>query len=448
MQKEIIKKLSELNPWWRKENWKSKYIHRSSYLKKIFDKKNKHIDILIGARRVGKSSLMFSIIDKLISAKIRTKNIFYITSDSRLFDEYTLFEILETIITKSKKYYIFIDEIQDLDNWQKAIKYYYDNFNVKFYLTGSSSLILKPQTGKLTGRFLLWEILPLSFKEFILFKQSNSAKHSRDKKNLSSKKIDSLLEEYLKTGGYPEYILTGESKYLKNAYEGTLYRDLLSEYGIRNPVFLKKLLNYLADKVTTSVSPLTIAKDLKVNPDTARFYLQYLIDVYLIYPVYKQGNSHKITRSSLPKYYFNDIGILYNRSLEPKIGSLVENAVYLHFRRKLTSPEYADIYYYVKDNQEVDFVVGKEKKKFEVKYRSNVTSEGLIKYNDIEDLTLVVKDYVDEGFNFKQIKLGEFLLENNSEDKEDQLYTQKIENLPKGKDVSLEDVSQEYKLKL
>jgi len=166
----------------------------------------------------------------------------------------------------------------------------------------------------------------------------------------------------------------------------------------------------LADKVGTSVSPLTIAKDLKVNPETARFYLQYLIDVYLIYPVYRQGSSHKITKSSLPKYYFNDPGILYNRSLKPKVGVLVENIVYLHFRRQLSSPEHADIYYYINDGQEVDFITGWDEKKYEVKYRDGIEVNELLKYNSFTDLTLVTKDYVDEGFNFKQSKLAEFLL--------------------------------------
>src|SRR5690606_31405830 len=138
-------------------------------------------------------------------------------------------------------------------------------------------------------------------------------------------------------------------------------RDLLNVYGIRNPKFLGQLLYYLADKVTTPVSPVRISKDLNVTDETAKFYLQYLQDVYLIYPVYKYGYSNKITRGSLPKYYFSDTGILNIRSINKKIRLFAENAVYLHLRRLNSRKEFTDIYYYG-DKQEVDFYLPRDKK--------------------------------------------------------------------------------------
>ena len=238
--------------------------------------------------------------------------------------------------------FVFIDEIQEIKGWQKDIKFLYDNSKIQFVVTGSSSLILKNDTSKLTGRFILQHILPLSYPEFLKFKK---AKHSAD-----------LLNEYVKYGGYPEYVLNGSQVYLQQAVESTLYRELLDIYGIRNPIVLKDILGLLADKITTPVSANKIAKDLKMDDKTVKFYLDYLKSVYLIYPVYLYGRSNKISKGSLPKYYFNDNGVLNLFGIRQRIGHLVENAVFIELLRNQDS-ELTNIFYDIEDGQEVDFRV-------------------------------------------------------------------------------------------
>jgi uncharacterized protein len=384
--------LIELNPWWDNENFRFEIKDRRGYTDnfQILDSNTLHssVDIMIGPRRVGKTSLMRNVINMLLAKGISNKDILYFTSDNILATEFTLEEIirefLDNLISdETKQKFILIDEIQDLKGWALTVKYFHDNFNIKFIVTGSSSLILSKDTSKLTGRFKLFEVLGLSFNEFLEF--SNKKLYKTIEKN------NELLEEYLYSGGYPEYVLTRDSIKLDNAIDATLYRDLLNVYGIRNPKILGQLLDYLADKVTTPVSPVRISKDLKITDETSKFYLQYLQDVYLIYPVYKYGYSNKITRSSLPKYYFSDTGILNSRSINKKIGLFAENAVYLNLRRQSSRKEFTDIYYH-DNNQEIDFYLPKDRRYIEVKYRDELKEDDLIKYLGYENLSIFTKN--------------------------------------------------------
>lgn len=384
---ELKNTLINLNPWWDNPDYRFDIKPRSSYESLIINQ-NKNIDIFIGARRVGKTSIMQNIINHLLSSKVNHHQIIYFSADARVSQSLMPEDIINFTRTRfnlkqSDRIYLFLDEVQDMPDWQRSVKYLYDNTNIKIYLTGSSSLILRPQTSKLTGRFILHEVLGLSFTEYLEFTgQKLTKNHSKNTQ---------LLSSYLETGGYPEYVLGKDRQILGNIIESTLYRDLISKYGIRNPAFLKDLLDYLADKVTSPVSNRTIAKDLGVNDDTAKFYLQYLQDVYLIYPVYRKGKSNKISKSSVPKYYFNDTGVLALRSLSPKIGSLAENAVYLHLRRKSFSKEYPDIFYSEINGIEIDFD-NRSGDLTEVKYRDNIIKEDIEKYQLIEhEISMVVK---------------------------------------------------------
>ena len=385
---ELKNTLDALNPWWSDKNFKFNVRPRSSFYKLINNKSN-IIDVLVGARRVGKTSIMKNIINQLLSSGVKNNQIIYFVSDARVSKDVIPEDIVNFVrltfnINKTKKIYLFLDEVQDMQDWQRSVKYLYDNSNIKIYITGSSSLILRSETLKLTGRFILHEVLGLSFEEYLEFTSQNVFK-------LQYKNTE-LVTKYLQTGGYPEYVLGGDKQVLSNIIESTLYRDLISQYGIRNPSFLKDLLDYLADKVTNGVSNKNIARDLNVNDDTAKFYLKYLQDVYLIYPVYRKGRSNRISKSSIPKYYFNDTGVLNLRSLSPKIGLLAENAAYLQLRRKTFSKEYSDIFYNEINGVEVDFD-NRKGELTEIKFRDDIAKEDIEKYQLIEQKILfVVKD--------------------------------------------------------
>ena len=410
-QAELKTTLEQLNPWWEDPDFRFDILPRSSFVY-ISELKNKVIDVFIGARRVGKTSIMKNIINNLLNSGTKVKNIVYFVSDARISKDTVPENIIDYVkntfkLKTSEKIYLFLDEVLDMADWQRGVKYIYDNLNVKIYITGSSSLILKSETSKLTGRFIIHEVLGLNYQEYLEFTKQKPFK--------TQSKNSKLVSKYLQTGGYPEYVLYKDRQTLNNIVESTLYRDLLSRYGIRNPSFLKDLLDYLADKVTNPVSNQNIAKDLKVNDDTARFYLKYLQDVYLIYPVYRKGKSNKISKSSIPKYYFNDTGILNLRSLSPKIGLLAENAVYLELRRKSFSKEYTDIYYNEFNGIEVDFD-NRKSELTEVKFRDNITREDLEKYQQVgEKINFVVRE-LDEIYSnvlpmHSRITLDKYLLQ-------------------------------------
>jgi len=392
----IQKELSRLNPWWekggQKEIDKKKLISRKKYINRLTTNK-KIIDIITGARRVGKTSILYTTIKHLLK-KIDQKKILYFTAEIRVLEKLTIHEIISdymSIFSFSKKdqLFIFIDEIQDIPSWQEEIKYLYDTTDFKIFLSGSSSVLLKKQTAKLTGRFALHHILPLSFSDYLLF----------TKQKITIKNQWKITEKYLQDGGYPEFVLHKNEESLRQIVESTLYRDLLSLYGIRNPALLKELFAFLCDKITTPVSANRIGKNLKIDTQTAQSYLQYLIDAYLVYPLYKKGSSHRIIKSSLPKYYLGDTGILRVFSLQPRIGHLAENATYLHLLRNFPG-ERPEIFYDFIDEIEVDFCIKKDF--FEVKIGKEIT-------NPLEKL-IYITDEIDHKLEVRQKRLGDFLL--------------------------------------
>jgi len=327
------------------------------------------------------------VINRLLDNDIDYKKILYLTGDSREVKEFGLKAIIEEYINLMKfnyrtKLYIFVDEVQEIKEWQNDIKFYYDSAFFKFYLTGSTGVILNEKTSKLIGRFVRTNVLPLSFSEYLLF---TGKRHSTG----GTKKNIELFEEYLRTGGYPEYVLKRNEDYLRQVISSSLYSDLHSYYGIRNPAFLGELLNYLVDKICNPVSLLRIKNDLKVDHKTAKFYLQYLQDVFLVYPVHKFGRSYKITKSSNPKYYLNDTGVINLLSISPKIGALAENAVFLKFLRISKWVDNPTIYYNQESGIEIDFLV--ENRNYEVKYRNNYEEGMLSAYNDlVKNITVIV----------------------------------------------------------
>ncbi|MBU1088846.1 ATP-binding protein [Patescibacteria group bacterium] len=402
--------IKTLNPWWEKKTFKYDVFNRPAYLREIMDRKDRLIDILIGARRVGKTYILYSVVNRLLKHGISPKKIIFLSTDLREVKETGLRQIIADVIKLNKckisdSLHMLVDEIQELDNWQSDLKTLYDHTKIKFYISGSSSLILTQKTSKLTGRYFLQKILPLSFSEFLNF---NGVVVSR----LSENKKKNLLEEYLKKGGYPEFVLKNNQTYLKQAIESTLYRDLLSLYGIRNPVILEDLLYYLADKITTPVSAKRIQKDLKIDDETAKFYLKYLESVYLVYPVYRKGRSNRISRSSNPKYYFNDTGVLSLMSIRPRMGHLVENVVFLELLRRESLREKYRIYYEIFDDMEIDFEC--KDGLFEVKTGMKPDGKILERYDFINKKINVVsmnilKKIKDFSANVKLIELGDFL---------------------------------------
>ncbi len=389
--KRYKEELSKLNPWWHAKQKSEALYPRPDYTERLLSHPQHIIDVLIGARRVGKTSILKECIHQLIK-KHPASSILYITAELPLLANINLTDLIETFkksLKKGQKKFIFIDEIQEIKNWQTVLKYYVDTDTIKFFVTGSSSLILNRHTTKLTGRYLTTHVFPLSYTEFLAFKSKVT------RKKWAAAPQTAL--DYLETGGYPDYVITGNPQLLIETTESILYRDLLSLHGIRNPALLKTILQLLCDKITTPLSATTIAKDLKIDPQTAASYLRYLQDVYLVYPLYRKGRSHRIVKGSTPKFYLNDTGILKLFSQVSRVGHLAENAVFLHLLRHYAATS-ADVFYDIEEDQEIDFVI--KTQKYDVKFKPIE--------EPLKNMTYIVPE-VSAKSDAKQIPLWKFL---------------------------------------
>jgi len=352
---EIIKVLRIWNLWDKDIEVgisREKYVNElSEYLEM------KHILILKGVRRCGKTTIAKQLMRNLLKKKIKKKQILYVNfEDMNLADKLQiqlLDEILDAYLgyTKNKeKIYCFLDEVQRIPNWERWIRTKYDqDQNIKFIITGSSAHLLdKELSTLLTGRNITFEIMPLSFREFKMFNKKGE------------------LEEYLKFGGFPEVVLeeSEERKIrLLNQYlVDIIHRDIVDRYRIRNANELIAIAKYLVSTPGSKVSVNKLSKVFGVTKNTIASYISYMVDAYLLLEVrffsFSAKVKYDITR--LPKYYVIDNGLVNITTMQyfKNFGQLYENAVLLELYKLKEKLE--DIMYWSDANSEVDFVVGKK----------------------------------------------------------------------------------------
>jgi len=332
---------------------------------------SKKIISLIGVRRSGKSSLLFDTINKL-RINIERENIIYLNfEDDRLYplELSSLDLILESYYElypkkRDEKIYLFLDEVQVVNNWEVYVRRIYDNENIQIYITGSSAKLLSTEIAtSLRGRTITYEIFPFSFKEYLEYKDINVNLNSS--KSLSF--INNELNNYLFDGGFAETIGEENSisrKILSDYLELIVYKDIVDRHNITNRSLLKSLNKYCFTNIATLVSFTKLynefkSQGFKLSKDTIFNYLSHLEDAYAIFtlPIYR--NSVKQEQRNPKKVYAIDNGFkkIYDYAIDKDISKLYENIVFLHLRRKTK-----DLYYF-KQKQEVDFyarVEGKE----------------------------------------------------------------------------------------
>lgn len=353
------------NPWWEKKPFDSG-IPRDEYLEEIEKPFNrKQIDVIVGSRRVGKTTFLKQLIKKCLDKNIPVENILYLALDNPRLIKTPLSEHLKQfrkIFTHpiDRKLYLFFDEIQGSPDWEAELKAIYDLENVKIICTGSTSSLINKQSGRLTGRQIITTIYPLTFKEYLTFK-----------KNVPSKAEDyiyeKLFEEYLETGGYPENVLQPSEEYMNNLIDDIIARDILRLHRINLTGRLKDLLIVLAGSVASRTSFNRIAKAMEITVDTVKEYIGYLEEAFLIKPLEKWSPSYKDRIYSQKKIYFYDTGIKTVLTGKGDLGAKIENAVFLQLFKTNTS-----LGYYAESEKELDFACGdfKSPNAVEVKYDS------------------------------------------------------------------------------
>lgn len=297
-----IVKLERFNEWWTTKKVKTTLL--KEYKRPLFSKienylKNRQIILLTGLRRVGKTTLMYQLIQNLLDKGVKETEVVYFSFDEESAELDDLFKTYEEKILKKEigdeRVYVFLDEIQKLKNWQNKIKIYYDLYpSFKFVISGSASVkISKKAKENLAGRIYDFLLEPLSFKEFLEWKNISI---DTKKAELFQKKIMPLFYDYLRKGGFPEIIFEEDDEKIKNyiksnIIENIIYKDIPEEFGVKDYELLKTLLEMVATAPGMIINYDKLSKDLKRNKRTIInyfFYLEYSM-LFRVVANYREG---------------------------------------------------------------------------------------------------------------------------------------------------------------
>lgn len=348
----------------------NEYIPRPQYLDKIFKYEGQNlIKVLTGQRRVGKSCLL-NTVEKNLRQSYPEANFIRINLEdfafSHIMDAADLNNEIVGRLSETSRNYIFIDEIQEIKDFDKVVRSLCLDSNNDIYVTGSNSSMLSSEiASRLAGRSVEIRVHPLSYLEFLKF---HSLDHS-----------DTSLDLYLQFGGMPYLrnlpLKQTWNEYLTGITDALVYRDIVTRHSIRNNDFLQRLLLFLADNTGQIFTAKRIADYLKsqrtsVSVTSVQTYVDYICDAYIINKVRRWDTEGKRFFEIGEKYYFEDIGIRNSiigyRPMD--IGAILENAVY----NKLSVEGY-DIKVGVHSrNKEIDFVAEKDGERKYIQVALNV----------------------------------------------------------------------------
>jgi predicted AAA+ superfamily ATPase len=393
---------------------KDQILVRQHYIDRIKPFINQSlIKVLVGQRRVGKSYVLLQLME-YIKNLTPNANIIYINKEDLLFRSLQtgidLYDFIQSKRSKKGMNYIFVDEIQDIKNFEDGLRSLLLNKKNDIYITGSNAKLLSSDlAGHLSGRYIEFEIHSLAYSEFLQFHKLKADEKS--------------FENYLKFGGLP-YLIHLELKenivfdYIKSVYSTILYRDVVNRYSIRNIQFLERLSEYLAQQIGSLFSAKSISDYLKsqqvnIPSNLVQTYAGYLASACLLHRVERYNITGKRKFEIGEKYYFEDLGIRnamvgYSPADRAK---LLENIVYNHLKFKGY-----EITVGVLGDKEVDFIAEKnnEIQYFQVALRlsdeQTVEREfgNLLAIKDNYPKHIVTKDFF-SGNTYKGIKHWDIL---------------------------------------
>jgi hypothetical protein len=373
----------------------------------LLDEIKRYIDspeaiVITGMRRTGKTTLL-----NLIYDKIASNNKLFLDLENPLNRRYFEEENYEKIkasfellgIDFSKKPFIFLDEIQFVKNLPSIVKYFIDHYKVKFFLTGSVNFYLKNLfTESLAGRKFIFELFPLTFKEFLIFKDVNfniPASH----KEVTKAVFDTILllyDEYLLFGGFPEVVLKNnveeKRKALEDIFTSFFQLEVLQIGHFKRNEIIRNLILLLMQRIGSKLDIQRLSNELSVSRPTLIEYISFLEASYLIKLIrpFAKGRDFEIRR--VPKVYLCDSGFA-NCFVNLDLGRLFENNIFqnLRIKGKLN-------YYQRKSGVEIDFILNEEEA-YEVKLSPQLTDikrlEKIAKELNLKEYKLISKNYVD-----------------------------------------------------
>lgn len=315
-------------------------IERQEYLKQLISFKDKDlIKIITGIRRCGKSTLFDIYIDYLKKQGISEKQIIKINLEDpdMSFDNYMeLYNYVKDKLNEDKKNYVFIDEVQNIENFQKAVDGLYINKNIDLYITGSNAYLLSGELATLlSGRYVEIKMLPLSFKEYLSAFEENIDKQEK-------------LLDYFKYGSLPQTVELFKTdpdlinSYLDGVFSTVIYKDIMIKNNINNKLILESILKYIFNNIGSQISTKKISDTLTsmnraTSNHTVENYISAFLEAFLLYKVDRFEVKGKNILSSGYKYYLVDLGFrtyLLGKKSGQDMGHILENIVYLELLRR------------------------------------------------------------------------------------------------------------------
>lgn len=438
---DILTIISKYNPWWTGSeipklqllNYKRRFFYT---LTKEFE--TREITSILGPRRVGKTVLIHQLIKSLIDKGIPPVNILYISLDHSELrrDKIGIREVLETyyklllkkpLEISDEKVYVFLDEIQSVEDWHKILKNIWDlKYNIKFFVSGSSTMALsKGAMESLLGRIRPFTILPFKFSEVLEYNKIIDKLPSSflrdafmrsilkgDPKILFEafnevlgsvipvkEKIEILLNRYFIVGGYPEFLDIDNyaqiSQTIQEKLRFTFYQDIVRFFKVRNANILDDLFAMIAASSGTKTNIMKTSHDLDIQRPTLKSYIEHFRDIFLISQAEFFSKSRRHRSRKNKKIYVNDTGIR-NASLgvlgetvlqdARELGSVVECFVFDHLKRLkfILEPSPDPKLFYWDNKKEVDFVFEFRKNilSIEVKYKNSISDDDTLGTNE------------------------------------------------------------------
>lgn len=328
-------------------------------------------NVVIGMRRSGKTWFCYQKMKELLQDGLEKERLLYLNFEDERLLPFTAKDfqlILETYYRKypsfkNKRCYIFLDEVQRIEGWDKYVRRLLDTEEVAVCVTGSSSKLLSKEIAtSLRGRSIAAEMFPFSFKEFLSYRDVGFSKKKRYSSEMRAI-LQNHLEEYTQIGGFPEvqhYEDELRRQIIRNYVDVVILRDVVERHDVSNVAVLRALIKQIMSAPATRFSINKFYKTLKSQGYTCTKnnlydFMDYLVDAYLVYHIPIHARSEKVRRVNPRKVYVVDVGLLEAMSsgITEDRGALLENLIYMHLRRYGYEPEY----YITEDGTEVDFVI-------------------------------------------------------------------------------------------
>lgn len=376
------------------------------------------VKILSGVRRCGKSTILDMIKEELIDDKnINPQNIITRKYNEIIYDDMTAKEMFNDLIKEfvnNNRYYLFLDELQEIKGWEKVVNNIFEKYNVDIYVTGSNSKLMSSEISTyLSGRYVSIPVYTLSFREYITFK------------NKSNASIKEMFDEYLQYGGFPligisDFDTTSAYQVVEGIYFAVITRDISKRHKIRNKDLFDRVVKYVIENLGKTFSANSIVKFLKneqrtLSIETIYNYLKWLADAFIVYPCNRYDIQGKSVLKTQEKYYLSDISFKYSQFgyNSSMIASILENIVYLEMKRRGY-----EVYVGKNANKEIDFIGVKREEKVYIQVcrdlpdNSSREIDNLMEIKDHYHKYVVTNDILAKGNDngIEIMYIAEFLL--------------------------------------